>query len=172
MTTNSKLQTINGYNNKNRSSTVVDKLPNTRFTGMGFFHKYKNKSYANTDNGSMFTDRAHKADDENSYVLDEKSTVDEENSNASKSTIDVLSVSANSSSNFSFNTHGESGDAYPALYNPEMQAQYEQMKIEEEKKKRDSRWGPASGAVDYVSDGMGKIFAYVESWCVYDVKAN
>lgn len=160
MTSSSKLQTIN--------TSVVDKLPSTR---LDFFGKDK----GDRETISMTTDKAKKGDDETSYRLDEKSTIEEEEEEtAATATIatqqtnnlDVLSMSANSSANFSFATHDNQTDAYPALYNPEVQAAYEKMKIEEEEKReQEKRWGPVMSIIGAVKSGVNKLLSYLESLC-------
>lgn len=140
-----KLETVNNV------GMMVDKLPSTRLNGL-----FKNKGKSERENISMLT--ARKSDDEISYALDEKSTIEEEPAlDTEKKTIrpsyldsanvlsisegssaegrkyledGLMSVSATSSANFSYITQDTSlnGDAYPALYNPDKQAEYEESK--------------------------------------------
>ena len=162
-----KLETIN--------ASVVDKLPSSRTNIFG-------KDKVDRETLSMTTDKAKKAEDEISYVLDEKSTIDEgdeTNCNNHPSLPvylgdkDVMSISANSSANFSFATHDTKADAYPALYNPEVQATYEQKKEEEEERKRQEKmWAPVMDVAESINNAMHQIFAFLQSWCVYDVKGN
>ena len=159
-----KLETIN--------ASVVDKLPSSRTS---FFGKDK----VDREASSMTTDKAKKSEDEISYVLDEKSTIDEgeETGYSDRPTSpddrDVMSLSANSSANFSFATHDTKADAYPALYNPEVQAVYEQKKIEEEERRQQEKlWAPVMEVAESVNNIMHKIFAYLQTLCVYDVKGN
>ena len=86
---------------------------------------------------------------------------------------DVMSMSGNSSANFSFFPQGEeNGDAYPALYNPEVQAQYEKMKIEEEERKyQEMKWAPVMTILASLQVGMTKMLSYLDSLCdVAEVK--
>jgi hypothetical protein len=163
-----KLETISGR------PILVDKLPSSR--DQRFFRNKRGgfgRGGAVSANASMATDRAKKGDDEVSYALDEQSTIDEESimMPSSLDDRDAMSMSANSSANFSFNTRGETDDAYPALYNPELQSQYEKTKIEEkERMERESFWGPAIHFVDYMKGGMTSALAKLETCCVYDMK--
>ena len=163
------------------NTSVVDKLPSLRSEAFGKDKGNGNGGGSRSDreNWSMTTDKAKKSEDEISYILENKSTIDEEESNdnnktetASRTTsypldTDIMSMSDASSANFSFNTHGENGDAYPALYNPEVQAQYEKMKIEEEEKKeRENVLGAVDTIVKFLYKGMSKMLLYLESLCI------
>jgi hypothetical protein len=203
MTSRIKLDTIN--------TSVVDKIPTTRFGGMFTKDKLSKGENYSTTQSSMGTDKAKTSPDEISYSLDEKSTMEEKdddsfqmvnpedgennnvntnedddtrNNRSSTTTVptynyledkDVLSVSANSSANFSFHPSGlESNDAYPALYDPDLQAQYEKMKIEEEERKErekdDFDWAPVLSIIESVKGsmkiGMNKVLSLLESLCV------
>ena len=80
----------------------------------------------------------------------------------------LLSMSANSSANFSFHLNGEeNGDAYPALYDPALQADYEKMKLEEQKRKEEEKmWAPVTNALEFCKGGVNKMMKYCESLCV------
>ncbi len=85
---------------------------------------------------------------------------------------DAMSMSANSSANFSFFPSGqESMDAYPALYAPDTQAAYEKMKAEEEERKfQQAKWEPVRVAVEFFKGGMNKVFSFLERLCTNDSK--
>ena len=79
---------------------------------MGIFVKKE----VETEDGTMYI-APKKSLDLNEVLKSDDKTVD-----------DDMSVSASSSANFSFGTLDPKADAYPALYNPEKQEEYEQKK--------------------------------------------
>jgi len=158
--------------NNNINKPLVDKLPSSRAAYEPQTNKPTDDSIANNtaqENRSLSTDRAHNNPDDASYTLEEKDTIEEEVENENE---DTLSLSANSSANFSFVSHTKdmNGDAYPALYNKELQQEYEKMKIEEEEMKNrkleeKENESKSDSFLAFLTSGLNTFLGYLEQMC-------
>jgi len=115
------------------------------------------KQTNNLDDLSLaLTDIPEAADDDKSLTLELLNGDDEQSTAADSS---AFSESANSSANFSFtNESCANADSYPALYAPEMQKEYEQMKVDEERKEKYGMFYPIAGLIEILYSGGKKVY--------------
>ncbi len=78
----------------------------------------------------------------------------------------AFSESANSSAHFSFSNESTSpnADNYPALYAPEKQKEYEEMKALELKKEKYGVFHPLAPVLDFVTNGASKIYGSISAY--------
>ena len=108
------------------------------------------------------TDIPEFADDDKSLTLEQLNEDDEQSTAADSS---AFSESANSSANFSFtNETCANADSYPALYAPEKQQEYEQMKVAEERKEKYGMFHHIAGLIEVIYSGGKKVYCSMSSY--------
>ena len=78
----------------------------------------------------------------------------------------AFSESCNSSANFSFTNEstGPESDNYPALYAPEKQKEFEEMKVLQLKKERYGMFHHFAPVLDFVSVSVNKVYGSISSY--------
>lgn len=124
-----------------------------------------NKKQTNNDLDDLslaLTDIPEFADDDKSLTLEQLNEDDDQSTAAYSS---AFSESANSSANFSFtNESCANADSYPALYAPEKQEEYEQIKVAEERKEKYGMFYPIAGLIEILYSGGKKVYYSVSSY--------
>ena len=101
-------------------------------------------------------------EEDKSLNLDALREIEEKEEKEEDADSAAFSESANSSANFSFTNDSKAGDeAYPALYAPEKQKEYEEEKM---KKEKYGMFYSLAPVLDMVSNGLSKVYGSISAY--------